>query len=67
MACRRRCYGAEFQRRQPDAALSVAEGKLPPDPWGQPYQYACPGTHNKNSYDVWSKGDPSHPSDIGNW
>jgi len=45
----------------------LAEGRLPTDPWGQPYQYACPGTHNKNSYDVWSKGDPSHPNDIGNW
>jgi general secretion pathway protein G len=45
----------------------VADGKLPLDPWGQPYQYANPGTHNKNSYDVWSKGPPDKPSDIGNW
>jgi general secretion pathway protein G len=45
----------------------LQDGKMPVDPWGQPYQYACPGTHNKNSYDVWSKGPPDKPSDIGNW
>jgi general secretion pathway protein G len=47
------------------------EGSKPPvDPWGEPYQYAYPGTHNKGSYDLWSKG-PDHTSgtddDIGNW
>jgi general secretion pathway protein G len=45
----------------------LADGKLPLDPWGQPYQYAYPGTHNKNGYDVWSKGAPDKPNDIGNW
>jgi general secretion pathway protein G len=45
----------------------LADGKLPSDPWGQPYQYAYPGSHNKNGYDVWSKGPPEKPSDIGNW
>ena len=44
------------------------EGLL--DPWGNPYQYRYPGTHNRNSYDVWSMG-PSGQSgtddDIGNW
>lgn len=44
--------------------------KPPPDPWGEPYQYEFPGKHNKNSYDLWSKG-PDHQSgtedDIGNW
>jgi general secretion pathway protein G len=45
----------------------LVDGKLPPDPWGQPYQYCNPGVHNKNSYDVWSKGPPDKPSDIGNW
>jgi general secretion pathway protein G len=45
----------------------LADGKLPPDPWGQPYQYCNPGVHNKNSYDVWSKGPPDKPTDIGNW
>ncbi|MGA3007058.1 MAG: type II secretion system major pseudopilin GspG [Opitutaceae bacterium] len=46
----------------------IADGKLPLDPWGQPYQYAYPGVHNKDSYDVWSKGPPgSTENDIGNW
>jgi len=45
----------------------LQDGKLPLDPWGQPYQYAFPGTHNKTGYDVWSKGPPDKPSDIGNW
>lgn len=46
------------------------EGKVPFDPWGEPYHYAYPGTHNKDRYDVWSSG-PDHQSgtedDIGNW
>lgn len=47
------------------------EGSKPPlDPWGEPYQYAYPGTRNKGSYDLWSKG-PDKTSgtedDIGNW
>ena len=41
--------------------------KIPLDPWGQPYQYAFPGTHNKTGYDLWSKGPPEKPVDIGNW
>ncbi len=44
--------------------------KIPQDPWGDPYHYACPGTHNKDGYDIWSAG-PDHQSgtedDIGNW
>jgi general secretion pathway protein G len=47
------------------------EIKWPPvDPWGEPYQYRYPGTHNKGGYDLWSKG-PDHQDgtadDIGNW
>jgi general secretion pathway protein G len=40
------------------------------DPWGEPYQYRYPGTHNKDSYDVWSKGPDKTDGtddDIGNW
>ena len=48
----------------------ITENKIPLDPWGEPYQYAFPGTHNKASYDLWSKG-PDKTSgtddDIGNW
>lgn len=44
--------------------------KLPTDPWGEVYQYQYPGTHNKNSYDLWSKGPDKQSGtedDIGNW
>ncbi len=48
----------------------ITESKVPLDPWGEPYQYASPGTHNKATYDLWSKG-PDKTSgtddDIGNW
>lgn len=44
--------------------------KMPLDPWNEPYQYTYPGTRNKGSYDIWSKG-PDKVSgtedDIGNW
>jgi len=48
----------------------LADGKLPMDPWGEPYQYRYPGTHNKNGYDIWSKGPDKQDGtgdDIGNW
>ena len=48
----------------------LTDGKLPLDPWGEPYQYRYPGTHNKNGYDVWSKGPDKQDGtsdDIGNW
>ena len=43
------------------------------DPWGNPYQYAVPGTHHTSSYDVWSRGadgadgGDGDNADIGNW
>jgi len=41
---------------------------LPFDPWGQPYQYASPGIHNPDSYDLWSFGlDGQSGNEIGNW
>jgi general secretion pathway protein G len=50
----------------------LAEGtKLPLlDPWNEPYQYRYPGVHNKDGYDLWSKGPDrtdSTDDDIGNW
>lgn len=48
----------------------LQDGKLPVDTWGEPYQYRFPGTHNKNGYDVWSKGPDKTDGtddDIGNW
>ncbi len=42
--------------------------KKPIDPWGQPYQYAQPGTHG-TAYDLYSFGsDKSNPDVwIANW
>ena len=40
------------------------------DPWGNPYHYASPGTHNYNSYDLYSYGKDSAEGgkdDITNW
>jgi general secretion pathway protein G len=48
----------------------VPSGKIPPDPWGEAYQYRYPGTHNKGSYDLYSKGPDKADGtsdDIGNW
>jgi general secretion pathway protein G len=48
----------------------VGDGKIPLDPWKEPYQYACPGKHNPKDYDLWSKGPDKQdgtPDDIGNW
>lgn len=45
-------------------------GKVPNDPWGEPYRYRYPGTKNKGSYDLYSIGpDKSDGTedDIGNW
>lgn len=45
-------------------------GKPFTDPWGEPYQFRSPGTHNKASYDLFSKGaDKAEGTedDIGNW
>lgn len=44
--------------------------EFPKDPWDQPYQYRVPGTHNPNTFDVWSKGPDKTDGtadDIGNW
>ena len=45
---------------------------VPPDPWGNPYIYVQPGTHN-NDYDLLSygkdgrQGGTGENADIGNW
>ena len=46
------------------------DGKLPVDPWSNPYQYKFPGTHNPKGYDIWSIGPDQTDGtadDIGNW
>ena len=42
---------------------------IPADPWGTPYVYRYPGTHNAASYDVFSMGPDQHEGndDIDNW
>jgi general secretion pathway protein G len=48
----------------------IEGNKVPTDPWDEPYQYAYPGTRNKGSYDIWSKGPDKQSGtedDIGNW
>jgi general secretion pathway protein G len=48
----------------------VKDGKIPLDPWKQPYEYRYPGVKNKTSYDIWSKGldqISDTADDIGNW
>ena len=48
-------------------------GRVPKDPWGEPYQYASPGQHNRYAVDLWSFGADGAPggegvdADIGNW
>jgi len=49
----------------------IDTGKVPEDPWGNPYQYRFPGQKNPvgaAGYDLWSTG-PSEGADddIGNW
>jgi general secretion pathway protein G len=47
----------------------LSEPKVPLDPWGRPYQYRYPGTHNKNGYDLFSLGPDGQESDddVRNW
>ena len=45
------------------------------DSWGQPFQYKCPGDHNRSAFDLWSKGpdgvkgasEQTSDDDITNW
>ena len=51
----------------------LREKRIPVDPWGNPYQYESPGTHNDHSFDIWSwgadgaAGGAGTDADIGNW
>lgn len=47
---------------------------IPLDPWGREYVYRYPGTHNTNSFDLYSTGadgisksSGDDPDDINNW
>ena len=56
---------------RPEGYLQHSE--VPLDPWGNPYQYACPGQHNPYSFDLWSYGADGQAggdgvnADVGNW
>jgi general secretion pathway protein G len=50
----------------------LKKNAIPPDPWGNPYQYkCCPGDHGE--YDLWSDGSDGKPggegeaADIASW
>lgn len=51
----------------------LQKGRVPLDPWGNPYEYEQPGQNNPYSFDLWSYGADGQPggdgvdSDIGNW
>ncbi|MCF7689878.1 MAG: type II secretion system major pseudopilin GspG, partial [Cephaloticoccus sp.] len=50
--------------------VEITGNKLPLDPWGESYQYLHPGTRNKSTYDLFSKGPDKTEGtedDIGNW
>jgi general secretion pathway protein G len=50
--------------------MDALGGKLPLDPWGQPYEYRYPGVKNPGGYDLFSKGPDKAADtadDIGNW
>ena len=48
-------------------------GRLPVDPWGEPYHYEAPGQNHAASYDLWSygadgaRGGDGGDADFGNW
>ena len=44
--------------------------RLPQDPYKEDYIYVCPGTHNPQGYDIYSKGKDrvaNTADDKGNW
>lgn len=44
--------------------------KMPKDPWGRPYVYRSPGTHNVKDYDLFSYGKDGVEGggdDVANW
>jgi len=56
---------------RPEGYLSG--GKVPTDPWNNPYKYLSPGQNNAYSFDLWSDGADGTPggsgtdADVGNW
>ena len=59
--------------RSYSAAGYLKKKQVPRDGWGNPYQYAMPGTYNAEGFDIWSLGADGQPggsgtdADLGNW
>ncbi len=58
--------GLEALIIKPDQASTwrgpyVRQARQFQDPWGNPYQYQCPGQHNTTSYDLASAGPDGQP------
>jgi general secretion pathway protein G len=48
----------------------IKKKKSPADPWGNPYQYTCPGRNNRDGFDMKSFGPDGVEGggdDIANW
>ena len=51
----------------------LSKQMIPKDVWNRDLLYQCPGTHNPESYDLWSYGKDGKPggtgrnADVGNW
>ena len=52
--------GLDSLQRNPGNAANwngpYLKKSVPRDPWGNPYQYRCPGVHHTASFDLWSRG-----------
>jgi general secretion pathway protein G len=61
--------GLEALTQTSPKGTPAAFKSIPNDPWGRPYVYKNPGTHNDKSYDVYSLGKDGVEGndDIGNW
>jgi general secretion pathway protein G len=68
--------GLDALLEPPRAALWAARWQGPysrpgmlEDAWGNRFQYACPGRHNPETFDLWSTGGLPDPRDlwITNW
>lgn len=70
--------GLDALYKAPDGAGERWKGPytkkpIPLDPWGEPYNYASPGTHTSNAYEIWSygrdrqEGGEGYDADITSW
>lgn len=68
-------YALDHQDKYPKTLRELAEGgkyikQYKKDPWGNDYIYQVPGKHNKEGYDLFSRGADGvagNEDDITNW